>query len=208
MLFRIVFIGKTGMHKEIRESALEMCPVVCSGGIGTICPDDFIDVKVDNVEAGKAVMKHIYQQTKNFPKWYAYTEKDSFWVEKKDNGNTISVFEPDAEIHADRYDYVKPCVTEHFEDFLVDMVKIPKETYDQLIATCHRAAVFGLDVVSEHIDKKSILDDAMKAMQNYVDSDDPETAHSSADGILVNTLDKLGFQELTALYGKVEKWYA
>lgn len=40
--------------------------------------------------------------------------------------------------------------------------------------------------------------------QNY----DPEMAHSNADDLLIEFLDKLGFTDITYLYAQVKKWYA
>lgn len=209
MLFRIVFIGNTNMLPEIKKSALKYNPTARTNWIGAVCPDDAIEATVECVAQGKELMRLIYKDTKAFPKYYAYTSRDSFFVTKTDaTGRCISVYSPDGEIHADRFDYNKPCDTEHFESFLEPMVSIPKDTYDMLIATCHRATEFGLDVVSTEINKKDLLKEAIADMKTQVNNPDTEVAHANADDILVRTLTKLGFEDLTKVYKKVKKWYA
>jgi hypothetical protein len=39
-------------------------------------------------------------------------------------------------------------------------------------------------------------------------SHDVEMAHLEADAVLVALLNELGFQEVTAAWGKIRKWYA
>lgn len=45
----------------------------------------------------------------------------------------------------------------------------------------------------------------LKKLQVYVDT---ETAHGSADNILCDLLESLGFEDVVTEYNKVDKWYA
>jgi len=57
---------------------------------------------------------------------------------------------------------------------------------------------------------ESILADAVNRMKEIAkDADyDTETAHCRGDALLCETLDKLGFSELTRIFNAMEKWYA
>ena len=47
--------------------------------------------------------------------------------------------------------------------------------------------------------------DRMQQLSEYADI---EAAHSKADDILCEVLDKLGYTEIVELYNGIEKWYA
>lgn len=57
------------------------------------------------------------------------------------------------------------------------------------------------------MDIEKIKQDALKRMQECF-NDDIEMGHSRADQVLCDVLNELGFQELTAMYDKLDKWYA
>ena len=60
-------------------------------------------------------------------------------------------------------------------------------------------------------EKKKILDDAiprMKELKRKSLEEDTEGAHCAADILLCETLDKLGFEELTKIFWETERWYA
>ena len=58
---------------------------------------------------------------------------------------------------------------------------------------------------------KKILDEAipkMKELKRKSLEEDTEGAHCAADALLCETLDKLGFEELTNIFWETERWYA
>jgi len=60
-------------------------------------------------------------------------------------------------------------------------------------------------------EKKKILDDAIPRMQELKRKsleEDAEGPHCAADALLCETLDKLGFKELTKIFWEMERWYA
>lgn len=60
-------------------------------------------------------------------------------------------------------------------------------------------------------EKKQILDEAipkMKELKKKSLEEDTEGAHCAADALLCETLDKLGFEELTNIFWEMERWYA
>ena len=60
-------------------------------------------------------------------------------------------------------------------------------------------------------EKKQILDDAiprMKELKKESLEEDTEGARVAADALLCETLDKLGFKELTKIFWEMEHWYA
>ena len=60
-------------------------------------------------------------------------------------------------------------------------------------------------------EKKKILDAAiprMKELKKKSLEEDAEGSHGAADALLCETLDKLGFKELTKIYWEIERWYA
>ena len=113
MIFRIVYIGKTGKIHEIEAVAREINSTANKTWLGTVCPDDCIEVNVDSVEDGKKIMKHIYQKIGQFPKSYSYAQGNSFW-------NLSFTEYLGKDVHSDRFDYRNPVTEEHFEDFLED----------------------------------------------------------------------------------------
>ena len=68
---------------------------------------------------------------------------------------------------------------------------------------------YGRDHSSD-VYRRRILADAVKRMQKIAEDTncDIETAHSRGDALLCETLDKLGFSELTRIFNAMEKWYA
>lgn len=48
----------------------------------------------------------------------------------------------------------------------------------------------------------------IQKMQLCVDNDDTEDAHSDADNLLCELLEKLGYAQLVEKYREVAKWYA
>lgn len=112
MRFRIVFTGSTGHLTEIWEASREVNETAVRTYLGMICPDDCIEAEVNSVEEGKALMKHIYQKTKNFPKAYAYVDGEKFWSDRfKYIGHNV---------YSDRFCHEAAVEEEHFEDFLED----------------------------------------------------------------------------------------
>lgn len=60
-------------------------------------------------------------------------------------------------------------------------------------------------------EQKKILDEAiprMNALKKESLEEDTEGAHVAADALLCETLDKLGFKELTKIFWEMERWYA
>lgn len=57
------------------------------------------------------------------------------------------------------------------------------------------------------MDIEKIKQDALKRMRKCF-NDDTELGHFHADKVLCDVLDELGFQELTAMFDKLGKWYA
>ena len=60
-------------------------------------------------------------------------------------------------------------------------------------------------------EKKKILDEAipkMKELKRKSLEEDIEGAHCAADALLCETLDKLGFEEMTKIFWEMERWYA
>ena len=60
-------------------------------------------------------------------------------------------------------------------------------------------------------EKKQILDEViprMKELKRKSFEEDTEGAHCAADALLCETLDKLGFKELTNIFWEMERWYA
>lgn len=58
---------------------------------------------------------------------------------------------------------------------------------------------------------KKILDETipkMKELKRKSLEEDTEGAHCAADALLCETLDKLGFKELTNIFWETERWYA
>lgn len=55
---------------------------------------------------------------------------------------------------------------------------------------------------------QEMLDRLIKEMKECQENTDTEVAHSDADGILCNALERLGYDVLCAEYYKVKKWYA
>ena len=58
---------------------------------------------------------------------------------------------------------------------------------------------------------KKILDEAipkMKELKRKSLEEDTEGAHCAADALLCETLDKLGFEELTNIFWETKRWYA
>ena len=58
---------------------------------------------------------------------------------------------------------------------------------------------------------KKILDETiprMKELKRKSLEEDTEGAHCAADALLCETLDKLGFEELTKIFWDMERWYA
>ena len=55
---------------------------------------------------------------------------------------------------------------------------------------------------------KKMLQEFIEKMQEYVSSDDPESAHIDADHLLCELLTKLGYENLVQKYDEVTKWYA
>lgn len=59
-------------------------------------------------------------------------------------------------------------------------------------------------------EKKKILDEAiprMKELKRQSFEEDTEGSHCAADALLCETLDKLGFKELTKIFWEMERWY-
>jgi len=56
--------------------------------------------------------------------------------------------------------------------------------------------------------RQKLSDDTVKELRAQVSNDDTESAHSHADSILCDLLEKLGYTEVVAEYDKVDKWYA
>lgn len=50
--------------------------------------------------------------------------------------------------------------------------------------------------------------EAIERMKGYVDSADPEQAHSEADDILFDFLKSQGYEDLAEMFDQVPKWYA
>lgn len=48
----------------------------------------------------------------------------------------------------------------------------------------------------------------LEELKKLGNSDDPETDHLRADGILCDILEKLGEEEIVKAFRAVEKWYA
>lgn len=57
------------------------------------------------------------------------------------------------------------------------------------------------------MDIEKIKQDALKRMRECF-NDDIELGHSHADQVLCDVLNELGFQELTEMFDKLDKWYA
>lgn len=60
-------------------------------------------------------------------------------------------------------------------------------------------------------EKEKILAEAisrMKELKKKSLEEDTEGAHCAADALLCETLDKLGFKELTKIFWEMERWYA
>lgn len=58
---------------------------------------------------------------------------------------------------------------------------------------------------------KKILDEAiprMKELKRKSLEEDAEGPHCTADALLCEILDKLGFKELTKIFWEMERWYA
>lgn len=52
------------------------------------------------------------------------------------------------------------------------------------------------------------LNDYVARLKELQGSNDPECAHASADGILCEILEALGYDEIVNEYDKIDKWYA
>lgn len=48
----------------------------------------------------------------------------------------------------------------------------------------------------------------LEILKNLGNSDDPETDHLRADGLLCDILEQLGEEEIVKAFRAVEKWYA
>lgn len=67
-----------------------------------------------------------------------------------------------------------------------------------------------MNLISDE-EKKKILDEAIPKMKEFKRKsleEDTEGAHCAADALLCETLDKLGFKELTKIFWEMERWYA
>jgi hypothetical protein len=51
-------------------------------------------------------------------------------------------------------------------------------------------------------------EEAIKKLKKLQESEDPECAHSAADGVLCKLLVSLGYKNVVKEYDEVEKWYA
>ena len=58
------------------------------------------------------------------------------------------------------------------------------------------------------MDKKLLAEYVEKMKECVKMSHDPEMAHSLADDLLCDFLEKLGYGELTDIFNDVQKWYA
>ena len=56
--------------------------------------------------------------------------------------------------------------------------------------------------------QKEEIAEAIYQLKDLQESNDTESAHAEADGILCTVLKVLGHSELVEEYEKVEKWYA
>ncbi len=56
--------------------------------------------------------------------------------------------------------------------------------------------------------KQKLIDEYKNKMNEAKEITDNESSHVVADDLLVQLLNKLGFQEVTEIYKKVGRWYA
>lgn len=57
--------------------------------------------------------------------------------------------------------------------------------------------------------KKALIEKYTKQFEKIKEIyGDVEDAHGTADGLLIDLLNELGYEEITALWIKVPKWYA
>lgn len=79
MLFRMVLIGTTLDYKKNLDIAKELNHTASISSLGVICPDDVIELKVNNIDEGKDFMKKFFKKTGKWAKRYEYVEGESFW---------------------------------------------------------------------------------------------------------------------------------